>query len=75
MCGLTFPDVISVLSDPCMWIADTGATVDMTPHSVGITNLKDGTKDNRVQFGNGSIEAASKTGTLVGTVCRKRVWN
>jgi hypothetical protein len=36
LCGMTFPKDVGFLNDPNVWIADTAATVHMTPHSQGI---------------------------------------
>ena len=41
LCGMTFPDDQAILTDPNVWIADTAATVHNTPHSLGMTYLRD----------------------------------
>jgi hypothetical protein len=38
--GMTFPDNHDFLSDPNVWIADTGATVHNTPHQCGLMNVR-----------------------------------
>jgi Zinc knuckle len=38
--GMTFPMTQQLLSDPNVWIGDTGATTHMTPHADGLVNLR-----------------------------------
>ena len=38
--GMQFPTSMEMLSDPNVWIADTGATCHSTLHQDGLTNLK-----------------------------------
>jgi hypothetical protein len=41
-----------ILNDPNVWIGDTGATVHVTPHKNGITNVRKGCKKDAVTVGN-----------------------
>ena len=38
--GVGFPDSMELLKDPNIFIGNTGATSDSTPHSEGIVNFK-----------------------------------
>jgi hypothetical protein len=42
LCGMTFPKDVGFLNDPNVWIADTAATVHMTPHLQGIDKHSEG---------------------------------
>ncbi len=40
-CGMTFPLQQDILDDPNVWIADSAATVQSTPHSSNLINVKE----------------------------------
>jgi hypothetical protein len=54
LCALTFPEETGVLDDPNLWIADTAATVHMTPYRSGITNVRKATGADLNTTGNGN---------------------
>jgi hypothetical protein len=56
------------LLDPNVWIADTAASVHMTAHKQGMTNLRPASSE-KITMGNGVSETTSEIGTLPGTVC------
>jgi hypothetical protein len=62
-----FPKVMKLLSDPSIWIADTGASEDMTPASEGLTKSRP--CDISLRVGNGEHTAAKHSGSLSVTVC------
>ena len=66
----TFPNVLKLLQDPCVWIGDTGATRHMTRHNIGPTNQQK-PNGSRATMGNGHVEKASVVGDIFGTVCDK----
>ena len=54
----TFPYVLQLLQDPCVWIGDTGATRLMSRHNIGLTNQRK-PNGSRATMGNGHVEKAS----------------
>jgi hypothetical protein len=66
---MTFPKTQSLLSDPNVWIRDIGASVHMTPHKVGMINMRDATREDYVTIGNGSTKVATKIGDIPGVIC------
>ena len=66
----TFPNVLKLLQDPCVWIGDTGATRHMTRHNIGLKNQRK-PNGSRATMGNGHVEKASVVGNIFGTVCDK----
>jgi hypothetical protein len=69
--AMEFPKTQKWLEDPSVWVGDTGATVHMTPHRQGMTNLKTASGKDAVTMGNGQSESASQIGDIPGTVCDK----
>src|SRR5687768_13988093 len=64
------PNSVSVLQDPNIWIADTGASVDCTRFNVGCVNMSaDGGNGVTGQDGNTSTIVAMAD--LPGTLCDK----
>jgi hypothetical protein len=66
---MKFPTDSKILLDPNVWIADTGASVCMTPHQKGLINVRAANTAAMITMGSGSAESASEIGTLPGTVC------
>ena len=52
------------MSDPGTWIADTGSTVQNTPHSVGMIKLMKGGSEDSVNVENGQKVESSKVGSI-----------
>ena len=71
LCGLTFPEETGLLTDPNVWIADTAATVHMTPHKIGISNIRKATGADSITMGNGNQEKAAQLADIVGMMCDK----
>ena len=71
MGALTFPEEQGLLEDPNVWIADTAATVHMTPHKNGISMVRTATGADAITMGNGHQEQASQIANIVGTMCDK----
>jgi hypothetical protein len=71
LCGMTFPNTQELLMDPNVWIADTAATVHMTPHEMGCTNARKASEVNSITMGNGSNEKAKKIVDIPCTACDK----
>jgi len=71
LCGMSFSNDQSILNDPNVWIADSAATVHTTPHTVGLTNLRDAGKSDAITMGNGACETAAKIADLGGVMCDK----
>jgi hypothetical protein len=68
LCAMTFPTDPKILNDPNVWIADTAASVHMTPHKHGLTKLQS-SDTNSIIMGNGMIEDSTEVGTLPGVLC------
>ena len=71
LCALTFPEEQGLLDDPNVWIADTAATVHMTPYRNGISNVRKATGADSITMGNGNQEKAAEVADIVGTMCDK----
>jgi hypothetical protein len=62
-----FPKALKLLSDPNFWIGDTGASVDVTPVSEGMTDSRPCNVS--VHVGNSEHTSATYSGSLSVTVC------
>jgi len=69
--NLEIPADFKVLSNPDVWIADTGATVHNTPHSEGIVNLQTTDSRDSVTVGNGNKMESTAIGNIQGTITNK----
>jgi hypothetical protein len=69
--AMQFPTTQKWLDDPNVWVGDTGATVHMTPHRTGMTNVQQASGKDAVTMGNGQSETAAKIGDIPGTICDK----
>lgn len=63
----TFPDSQKLLKHPNFWIADTGASVHISPHKIGMHNTKK--LDQRITMGNENVEKSSIVGDIKGIIC------
>jgi hypothetical protein len=67
--ALSFPKTLKLLEDPNIWIADTAATCDSTPHDIGAENILEGDKvTSGIIFGDRKNNVANKIFELPGTV-------
>ena len=57
--------VIGSVDDPDLWIADTGASVHMTPYVNKLTKIEQSNNMGTVTMGNGSQEDVQLTGEVV----------
>ena len=64
-----FPDSYDLLQTPEIWIGDTAATTDMTPHRKGMTELSKPSSDVNVVMGNKQVEKSTAIGSISSTVC------
>jgi hypothetical protein len=62
---MAFPQEFALLFDPNVWIADTGASADSTPYSMGATMVR------AVVVGNGQKSKANQVVDLSGWKCDK----
>jgi len=69
--GMMFPMTKSLLNDPKVWIGDTGATMHMTPYSLGMMDLHDTHAQEAITMGNKSVEQAMKIGNMPGKISDK----
>ena len=65
--GMKFPPDIRLLLDPDIWVGDTGASVHMTKHAVGLRALKNVAGSEDIMVGNGSNVGTTAIGELPGT--------
>ena len=59
-----FPNGFKLLQDPCIWIGDTRATVDSTPHADGVMVVGTTSSSGRIEGINGNYETVSGTGSI-----------
>jgi hypothetical protein len=71
LAALTFPHQLAFLEDPNMWIGDTAATSNSTPHDIGMCDIHKPKASDSITMGNGMSEIAQKIGNIAGTVCNK----
>lgn len=67
--AMQFPAVGKLLEDPCIWIADTGASKHMSRHMQGMTNIR--TIGGAIVMGNKSKESINQVADMEGTMCDK----
>ena len=60
---MAFPISQMPLQNPNVWVADTAATVHMSPHEKGMTNMKTNTGGG-ITVGNGEVVVAKKRGDI-----------
>jgi hypothetical protein len=68
---MMFPMVLKFLSHPNVWVGDSAASCDSTPHTQGMTNIMKTKNGIGIENGNGSLSKVQGTGELRGTVCDK----
>ena len=64
-----FPDNHKLLLQPTIWIGDTAATMDMTPHVKGMVGVKKSVETVRIVMGNKQVENSVAIGDIPGVVC------
>jgi hypothetical protein len=69
--GWSVEDLEMALTDPRIWIADTGATVHTTSNETLAKHRSNNQDDTVVVMGNGQREEVSKIGTVFGTAINK----
>jgi hypothetical protein len=70
--GITFfPISRALLTDPNVFIADTGSTVHSTRFKSGFKNAKKGSDNDVITMGKGAREGTAMIGDLQGTMCTK----
>jgi hypothetical protein len=68
---MTFPSVRALLSDPDVFIADSGATTHATVSIRGLKNLHKGCDGDFIEVASGLQEAAAQIGDLPCVICDK----
>jgi hypothetical protein len=63
---MSFPKALDILDNPNMWIADTAASCNSTPHSRGAVNIRKG--NSGVIFGDGKNDHADKIFNIPGMI-------
>ena len=64
-----FPDNHKLLLQPTIWIGDTAATMDMTPHAKGMVGVKKSVKTFSIVMGNNQVETSVAIGDIPAAVC------
>ena len=64
-----FPDSYDLLQTPEIWIGDTVATMDMTLHRKGMTEVTNPPGDVHVVMGNKQVEKSTAIGSISSIVC------
>ena len=64
-----FPDSYDLLQTPEIWIGDTAATTDMTPHQMGMTEVANPQGDIHIVMGNKQVEKSTAVGNISSIVC------
>ena len=67
-----FPDSYDLLQTPEIWIGDTAATTDMTPHRKGMTEVSRPTSDVHIVMGNKQVEKLTAIGSISSVVCNNQ---
>ena len=67
--GISFPNDMSILNDPNIWVLDTAATTGATKHLEGSINHKQPAKSEHTIFGNSSLGRPKKYIDVPVTVC------
>ena len=70
--GLTFAATDSLLADPNVWIADSGATSDTTAYEIGMTNKKKASDKDTITDASGNNVTGKTVGDLKGFICNKQ---
>jgi hypothetical protein len=66
-----FPMLLKFLEHPNVWVGDTAASCDSTPHKTGLVKITKATSGVGIENGNGSMSQVEGSGELHGTVCDK----
>ena len=64
-----FPDSYNRLQMPEIWIGDTAATTDMTPHRMGMTEVGNPQEDIHVVMANKQVGKLIAVGCILSIVC------
>jgi hypothetical protein len=64
--AMSFPKALDILDDPNVWIVNTGASCNSTPHSKGAVNMRKG--NGGVIFSNGKNNDANEIFDLPGVI-------
>ena len=68
---LEFPSTQELLTNPNVWIGDTGATVHNTAHSECVVSKRKTTEADAISWGNGSSDDTATIGNMTGMICDK----
>ena len=57
------------MENPNFWIADTAASIHMTPHKSGMVNVRDVT--HHIAMGNKTKATTTQAGNILGMLCNR----
>ena len=69
--AMAFESSDKLLQDSNVFIADTGATSDTTPHFVGFSKVSDATDKDCITDASGTSISGRKVGNIKGVICDK----
>ena len=69
---LTFAATDSLLVDPNVWIADSGATSDTMAHEIGMTSTKMASEEENIMDASGNNASGETVGDLKRVICNKQ---
>ena len=64
-----FPDSHKLLMQPCIWIGDTVAMMDMTPHNIGMVNKQGAKESVSIVMGNKQVEKSIAIRDIPSMIC------
>lgn len=71
MLNMAFPDDQCILTDINLWIGNLAASVHLTPHKEGMTDICKAEKGDGATMGNGKNESITTIGDVPGIICDK----
>ena len=67
-----FPDFYKLLMQPSIWIGDTAAMMDMTPHDIGMVNKCAAKESVSIIMGNKQVEKSITIGDIPSVICNNQ---
>ena len=69
---MTISEIYQLLYSPNLQIADTGATIQNTPHSLGLKQMRKGAESDSVAVGNEEKMKSKYLGSIKGAVANNK---
>ena len=68
----SFPDSHKLLTQPSIWIGDTAAIMDLTPHNIGMVNKHAEKESISIMMGNKQVEKSVAIGDIPSMICNNQ---